>query len=121
VINKKTGKEYALKEVVQDVKYKNRELAIISQLDHPNIIEMKDYYFKIVEGECILHILMEYMDTSLSTLLKGQRKLKQPVSLIYRKLMAFQLFKGLCYLSVTSLRISLIAFATETSNLQISS
>jgi len=49
-VNKKTSKEYALKEVVQDPKYKNRELSIISQLDHPNIIEMKDYFFKVVDN-----------------------------------------------------------------------
>ena len=39
-----------MKERLQDPKYKNRELAVISQLDHPNIIEMKEYFFKVVNG-----------------------------------------------------------------------
>lgn len=100
VVNSKNKKEFALKEVVQDMKYKNRELSIIAQLDHPNIVEMKDYFFKIVEGECILHIVMEYMDTSLYSLIRGQRQLRKEVPAIYRKLIAFQLFKALYYLSV---------------------
>jgi len=48
---------------------------------------------------------MEYMDTSLASLLKGQRKLKQPVPLHHRKLLTFQLFKGLYYLGVPDLII----------------
>lgn len=101
VVNKKSQKQLALKEVVQDSRYKNRELSIISQLDHPNVIEMKDYFFKVSEGECILHILMDYMDSSLYTVLKQQRKAKHPIAEKKRKLIAFQLFKGLYYLSVT--------------------
>ena len=116
VISKKNQQQYALKEVVQDSKYKNRELNIISQLDHPNIIEMKDYFFKLVDGECILHILMEYMDTSLAALLKGQRKLKMPVPIQHRKLLGFQLFKGLYYLGVLTILSRSIMFATEISN-----
>lgn len=87
-----------MKEVVQDPKYKNRELSIISQLDHPNIVEMKDYYIKMVEGECTLFILMQHMDTSLHNLMKDARKTKKSISPHHRKLLAFQLFKALAYL-----------------------
>jgi glycogen synthase kinase 3 beta len=87
-----------VKEVVQDPKYKNRELSIISQLDHPNIVEMKDYFLKMIDGECTLFILMEYMNTSLHSLLKDYRKGKKAFSPQKRKLMAFQIIKGLAYL-----------------------
>lgn len=86
--------------MVQDPKYKNRELSIISQLDHPNIVEMKDYFLKMVDGECTLFILMEYMDTSLHTLLKDCRRLKRTISQRKRKIFAFQLMKALAYLEV---------------------
>ncbi len=59
-----------MKEVLQDTKYKNRELSIISQLEHPNIIDMKDYFFRIEEEQCILYIIMDFIDTSLQQLLK---------------------------------------------------
>lgn len=89
-----------MKEVVQDPKYKNRELSIISQLDHPNIVEMKDYFLKMVDGDCTLFILMEHMDTSLQTLLKDCRRLKRTISQRKRKIFAFQLMKALAYLEV---------------------
>lgn len=98
VVNKRTHEQYALKEVVQDPKYKNRELSIISQLDHPNIVEMKDYFMKMIDGQCTLFILMEFMTTSLQNLIRDYRKTKKAFSLIQRKLIAFQLIKGLAYL-----------------------
>jgi glycogen synthase kinase 3 beta len=86
--------------VVQDPKYKNRELGIISQLDHPNIVEMKDYFMKMIDGQCILFIMMEHMDTSLHNLLKECRKNKRTISQPLRKILTFQLLKALAYLEV---------------------
>lgn len=98
MVNKRTHEQYALKEVVQDPKYKNRELSIISQLDHPNIVEMKDYFMKMIDGQCTLFILMEFMSTSLQNLIRDYRKAKKAFSLVQRKLIAFQIIKGLAYL-----------------------
>lgn len=41
----KTGEKVAIKEVVQDKRFKNRELDIISRINNDNIVYMKDYYF----------------------------------------------------------------------------
>ena len=35
----------AIKTVLQDKRYKNRELQILKMLHHPNLLEIKDYYF----------------------------------------------------------------------------
>jgi hypothetical protein len=43
---------------------------------------------------------MEYMDNSLQSLIKEQRLLKIPFAPLTRKIIAFQLFKGLAYLEV---------------------
>ena len=51
-IDERDGSVVAVKEVLQDKRYKNRELDIISRLDNDNIIFMKDYYF-INRGEVI--------------------------------------------------------------------
>jgi hypothetical protein len=45
---KKDGREWALKEVLQDRRYKNRELSIIARIDHCNIVAMKEYFLKLV-------------------------------------------------------------------------
>jgi serine/threonine protein kinase len=39
-----SGEKIALKKVLQDKKYKNRELDILKEVSHPNILKMKDYF-----------------------------------------------------------------------------
>ena len=95
-----------MKEVVQDPRYKNRELSVISLLSHPNLIEMKDYYFTMKGDDCILHIVMEFMDTSLQTMIRQQRPKKTPIAPALRKIYAFQLMKGLYYMDVRNLLLS---------------
>ena len=36
--------QVAIKRVLQDPRYRNRELSIMKQLDHPNIVPLKHYY-----------------------------------------------------------------------------
>ena len=43
-IVKSTGEKVAIKKVFQDKRYKNRELPIMLELHHPNIVELKSYY-----------------------------------------------------------------------------
>jgi serine/threonine protein kinase len=69
-------------------------------LEHPNIVEMKDYFIKMMDGQCILFIMMEHMDTSLHGLLKDCRKNKRTINQRLRKIFAFQLLKALAYLEV---------------------
>lgn len=40
----KSNKKVALKKVLQDGHSKNRELSILKELNHVNIIELLDYY-----------------------------------------------------------------------------
>jgi len=55
---------------------------------------------KFVDGQCLLFIMMEYMDTSLYSLLREYRKEKKVIDSNIRKIMTFQLMKGLAYLEV---------------------
>ena len=41
---KGTGEKVAIKKVFQDRRYKNRELPIMLELHHPNIVELKSYF-----------------------------------------------------------------------------
>ena len=41
---KGTGEKVAIKKVFQDRRYKNRELPIMFELHHPNIVELKSYF-----------------------------------------------------------------------------
>ena len=58
--NRLTGERVALKKVLQDKKYKNRELDILKQIKHQNILEMKDHFFTQENDEEFLNVVMEY-------------------------------------------------------------
>ena len=48
----KTGEIFAIKRVFQDKKYKNRELDILKELNHPNIISLKHFFYtKVDKGQ----------------------------------------------------------------------
>ena len=47
-----TGEKVAIKKVFQDKKYKNRELQIIRELSHPNIVKLRSSF--LTSGEAVL-------------------------------------------------------------------
>lgn len=64
------SRKLAIKQVVSDWSKPNRELAILKCVKHPNIIRLKDYYFKGDEGRCLLHLVMDYFPTNLHTMIR---------------------------------------------------
>ena len=56
----KTNEKVAVKKVFQDRRYKNRELSIMKELNHPNIIDYKEAFFD--EETKTLNIVMEYAE-----------------------------------------------------------
>lgn len=46
----KSNERVAIKKVLQDPRYKNRELSIMKDLSHPNIVKLRDYYYTIVSS-----------------------------------------------------------------------
>ncbi|CUV05403.1 hypothetical protein [Cryptosporidium parvum Iowa II] len=51
VFDIESGKRFALKKVLQDPRYKNRELDIMKVLDHVNIIKLVDYFYTTGDEE----------------------------------------------------------------------
>ncbi|MCD9561361.1 transcriptional activator [Datura stramonium] len=48
---RETGEIVAIKKVLQDKRYKNRELQIMQMLDHPNIVALKHSFFSTTDKE----------------------------------------------------------------------
>lgn len=44
-----TGEIVAVKKVFQDRRFRNRELQVIKQLNHPNIVKLKHYFYQTSE------------------------------------------------------------------------
>jgi serine/threonine protein kinase len=103
-----TGEDVAIKKVIQDENYKNRELEIIKDLDHPNVVRMLHYYFtreaKEVEAEgnredVYLHLFMEYVPEDLFKMIRFFHKSdRQSFPSILIKAYSYQILRGLAYL-----------------------
>ncbi|KAE8715009.1 Shaggy-related protein kinase eta [Hibiscus syriacus] len=94
-----TGETVAIKKVLQDRRYKNRELQLMRVLDHPNVISLKHCFFSTTtKDELFLNLVMEYVPESMYRVLKHYSSSNQRMPLIYVKLYMYQIFRGLAYL-----------------------
>lgn len=88
----------ALKRVLQDKRFKNRELEITRMLDHENVISLK-YYFKVHQHDNdYLCLLMEYIPQNFYyyTRENKQKNIVLPERTL--KSISLQLMKGLHYI-----------------------
>jgi serine/threonine protein kinase len=58
-----TGETVAIKKVLQDRRFKNRELQIMKELRHPNIVALKHYFYQAgeKEEEVFLNLVLEFV------------------------------------------------------------
>jgi serine/threonine protein kinase len=90
----------AIKKVFQDKRYKNRELMIMKELDHPNIIKLRHYFYTPSEkqDEVYLNCVMDFIPDTLSRLIRQYHRTKTQIPKLVVKLYAFQLLKSLNYI-----------------------
>lgn len=92
----------AIKKVLQDKKYKNREFEILKQLHHVNVLQMKEAFFTQDGQQEFLNVIMDYFpDTVYSVIKNYNRKKIMPDSLL--KVYTYQLFRSLLYLNKISI------------------
>lgn len=100
----KTRDVIAIKRVLQDKRYKNRELQIMRRLRHPSIIELKNYFYANGSNdELYLNIVMDFMPETISKLYKEylRRGVLFPLTLV--KLYTFQLCRALAYMHYSNI------------------
>ncbi|KAF5950637.1 hypothetical protein HYC85_012630 [Camellia sinensis] len=86
-----TGETVAIKKVLQDKRYKNRELQTMRLLDHPNVVSLKHCFFSTTEkDELYLNLVLEYVPETVHRVIRHFNKLNQRMPLIYVKLYAYQ-------------------------------
>ncbi|XP_954764.1 glycogen synthase kinase, putative [Theileria annulata] len=116
----KTNEQVAIKKVLQDPRYKNRELTIMKDLRHPNIIKLRDYYFTVQYNnstssttpsnnqtkttaktngeEKYLNLVMEYMPDTVHKVMRTYFKSLGFVPLNLIRTYAFQICRAFGYL-----------------------
>lgn len=86
-----TGETVAIKKVLQDKRYKNRELQLMRTMDHPNVVSLKHcFYSTTSKDELFLNLVMEYVPETIFRVLKHHSDARQRMPLIYVKLYTYQ-------------------------------
>ncbi|KAE8703566.1 Glycogen synthase kinase-3-like protein MsK-1 [Hibiscus syriacus] len=94
-----TGETVAIKKVLQDKRYKNRELQTMRLLDHPNVVSLKHCFFSTTEkDELYLNLVLEYVPETVHRVIKHYNKISQRMPLIYVKLYFYQICRALAYI-----------------------
>jgi len=100
-----TGEVVAIKKVLQDKRFKNRELQIMRQLvkdPHSNIVALKHCFYSQGEKpeELYLNLVLEYVPETVYSISRQHQKAKIPLSLLYVKLYLYQLSRALSHIHI---------------------
>eukprot|EP01066_Platyproteum_vivax_P013071 Platyproteum_vivax@DN5944_c0_g1_i1.p1 len=95
-----TNETVAIKKVFQDKRYKNRELQIMKELMHPNVVKLKHAFYTSGEkpDELFLNVVMEYLSETVYRVMKQHNKMKQSVPALCVKLYTYQMCRSLGYI-----------------------
>jgi len=95
-----TGETVAIKKVFQDKRYKNRELQILKELNHPHVTNLRHAFYTQGDSsdEVYLNIVMDYIPGNLYEIIKYYRQSKHKVPNVLIKLYSYQIFRSLAYI-----------------------
>ncbi|KAL0266734.1 UNVERIFIED_CONTAM: hypothetical protein PYX00_009198 [Menopon gallinae] len=94
------GELVAIKKVLQDKRFKNRELQIMRRLEHCNIVKLKYFFYSSGDNkdEVYLNLVLEYIPETVYKIARHYSKSKQTIPVSFIKLYMYQLFRSLAYI-----------------------
>ncbi|KAF0711938.1 Aste57867_4960 [Aphanomyces stellatus] len=94
-----TNEVVAIKKVLQDKRFKNREMQIMRQLQHDNIVQLKHCFYCNGEkpDELYLNLVMEYIPDTLYGVARQLQRSKQLMPIVLVKLYIYQICRALGY------------------------
>mmetsp|Transcript_77225 Transcript_77225/g.116171 ORF Transcript_77225/g.116171 Transcript_77225/m.116171 type:complete len:385 (+) Transcript_77225:500-1654(+) len=98
-----TGEVVAIKKVLQDKRFKNRELQIMRQLvkdPHPSIVALKHCFYSQGEkpDELYLNLVLEFVPETVYSISRRHHKHNIPLPLMFVKLYLYQLSRALAHI-----------------------
>eukprot|EP00882_Tetradesmus_deserticola_P027847 GHRQ01030980.1.p1 GENE.GHRQ01030980.1~~GHRQ01030980.1.p1 ORF type:complete len:342 (+),score=114.81 GHRQ01030980.1:156-1181(+) len=91
-----TAETVAIKKVLQDKRFKNRELQIMKMVNHPNIVRLKQCFYSNTEkDETYLHLVLEFVPDTVYRISKSYSKNNQRMPPIFVKLYTYQMCRAL--------------------------
>ncbi|KAK9474003.1 kinase-like domain-containing protein [Dipodascopsis tothii] len=96
-----SNEEVAIKRVLQDKRFKNRELQIMRLVRHPNVVELKAFFYSSNgdrRDEIYLNLVLEFVPETIYRASRHFAKLKTTMPMLEVKLYTYQLFRSLAYI-----------------------
>jgi len=95
-----TNEVVAIKKVLQDKRYKNRELQIMQMVSHPCIVELKTSFYSNGDSadEVYLNLVLEYIPDTVYRVSRQFSKAKTSMPMLCVKLYTYQLLRSLGYI-----------------------
>ncbi|XP_022867173.1 shaggy-related protein kinase theta [Olea europaea var. sylvestris] len=94
-----TGESVAIKKVLQDRRYKNRELQIMRLLDHPNVVQLKHCFYSTTDkNEVYLNLVLEYVSETVYRASRNYSRVNQYMPILYVQLYTYQICRSLNYI-----------------------
>ncbi len=95
-----TGEQVAIKKVFQDKRYKNRELQILKDLAHPNVIRIRTSFYTNGDKpeEIYLNVVMDFVPETMSRTIRHHHKAKTQMNMLITKIYAYQMMRSLAYI-----------------------
>ncbi|KAH8080950.1 glycogen synthase kinase 3 [Filobasidium floriforme] len=92
--------DIAIKRVLQDKRFKNRELQIMRLVEHPNVVDLKAFFYSNGDkkDEVFLNLVLEYVPETVYRASRHYAKLKQVMPMLQVKLYMYQLLRSLAYI-----------------------
>lgn len=93
---RENGEEVAIKKVLQDKRFKNRELQIMKAVEHPNVVKLlHSYYHTMEDEEVYLNLVLEFVPDTVYRIGKYYSKNNQRMPGLLVKLYTYQMARAL--------------------------
>jgi len=98
-----TDQTVAIKKVLQDRRFKNRELSImrlLAQHPHPYIVHLKHHFISSgsKEGDVYLNLVLDYIPETIHSVVKYYNRMKEMVPIFSVKVFVYQLARALAHI-----------------------
>ncbi|KAK6142831.1 hypothetical protein DH2020_023179 [Rehmannia glutinosa] len=86
-----TSESVAIKKVLQDRRYKNRELQIMRLLNHHNVVQLRHSFYSTTEkNEVYLNLVLEYVSETVHRASRHYSRVNQYMPILYVQLYTYQ-------------------------------
>ncbi|KAK9807999.1 hypothetical protein WJX73_001987 [Symbiochloris irregularis] len=94
-----TGDQVAIKKVLQDRRFKNRELQIMRMLSHTNVVRLRHCFYSTTEkDEVYLNLVLDFVPETVYRIGKHYSKNGQRTPLLFVRLYVYQMCRSLAHI-----------------------